>query len=142
MTEFRTITPVTGSAAEAAARESLRWAVECLREWKMFRDTRRQFRIFLIAIGLGALVICGAITLALTQVDTGAPITKPTPVIVSLGPSGAAALTDALGCESLTATDFYAVAGTWGSPVIAASGPGCVVSARWMPTPAQAFVAP
>jgi len=123
-------------------RDRLVLAFESLREWKLFTDTRRQFGRFLITIGIGALVICVAIAVAVTQIGMGGPITQPTRVQVTLGSNGAAALRQATGCTDPTHSTFYALRGTWDAPMLAVTGAGCSVPATWAPALDQAVVIP
>ncbi|KFF58936.1 hypothetical protein JF66_14950, partial [Cryobacterium sp. MLB-32] len=114
-------------------RDRLVAAFESLREWKMFLETRRQFRVFLITLGIGAAVICAAIAGALTQIPTGAPIGKPVVVAVTLDSAGADAVRQATGCTDPARAEFSAVGGTWGAPTLTVTGPGCAFGATWVP---------
>lgn len=120
----------------------LRTAFETLREWTLFTETRAWFNRFVLAVGVGVIVMCVAIATALTQIGTAAAITQPTAVTVQLSDAGRAALTTMTGCQGPSTSVFLAVAGTWDAPVLTVTGPGCRFGTRWAPTPGEAMVSP
>lgn len=120
----------------------LRTTYEAVREWKLFVDTRGYFASFLWWTGACVLVLCVIIPTALTQLDSGAAITEPAPATVAISKTGESAFHEETGCSDAAGATFYAVAGTWSSPVLAIAGPGCEFGARWTPSPTDADVLP
>ncbi|MEO7752383.1 MAG: hypothetical protein ABIS35_03130, partial [Terracoccus sp.] len=120
----------------------LRAGHDAVREWKLFVDTRTWFTRFLWAMGAGAVLVCGAITFALTQIDSSAAVSEPTRVAVVIDADQRAAATTATGCTDVAGAEFWAIGGTWSAPTLAVRGPGCAFGARWSPNAEQAVVLP
>ncbi len=120
----------------------LRAGHDAVREWRLFVDTKAWFTRFLWAMGAGAALVCAAIAVALTQVDSSSPVTEPTRVAVVIDADDVAGATAATGCTDVAGAEFWAIGGTWAAPTLTVSGPGCTFGARWSPGGDQAVVLP
>lgn len=126
----------TGSQVSESELTRVVAATDMLRGWALHDALASSFRRFQIWFGVGvALIVVGLISAAVVIAPTGAAIEQPTVVQVTLAESGAQDLRNKTGCQAPTETEFVAVAGTWGAPVLEADGLGCKFRARWRPEP-------
>lgn len=114
-----------------------------LLEWSFFDALRAEFGAFKIRFLAGIVLIAAGLASAIVAVNLApAPIAQPAAVVVRLSSPGAAALIQSTGCQAPSTTKFFAVLGTWSSPVLETEGPGCRVNAKWRPSTSQAQVLP
>lgn len=110
-------------------------AVEALREWSVFRQTKNAFQTFRIVFILSIAAIFMATLIAPLQFESGAGFDRTTRVDVNVSSSGQVELRNATGCMDPRNSLFYAVGGDWRHPELAVDGPGCIFNAVWRPSP-------
>jgi hypothetical protein len=114
-----------------------------LLEWSFFDALRAEFGAFKIRFLVGIVLIAAGLASAVVAVNLApAPIAQPTAAVVRLSSPGTAALIRSTGCRAPSTTKFFAVSGTWSSPVLETEGPGCRINAKWRPSTSQAQVLP